>query len=143
MSTEQTRFARLRAASKRDARDAPDLRLAVAHGVEAFAHAIDLPYSLRLAEVDVPGELAHDEDVEPGDHLRLERRRGGELGMHARRAQVGEEAERLAQPKDRLLGTLGALELVVARSPTAPNSTASASFAIFNVIAGSGSPAAS
>ena len=100
---------------ERDARDAPDLGLAIAHGVEALAHAIELSYSLRLAEVDVSGELAHDEDVEPGDHLRLERRRRGELRMHARRAQVGEQPERLAQPKNRLLGALGALKLVVAR----------------------------
>ena len=35
--------------------------------------------------------------------------------MHARRAQIGEQAELLAQAEDRLLGTLGALELVVAR----------------------------
>ena len=41
--------------------------------IEALAHAIDLPYSLRLAEVDIPGELAHDEDVEPFDDLLLQR----------------------------------------------------------------------
>ena len=100
---------------KADARDAANLALAIAHRVEAFALTGGLANTLRLAEIDVARQLAHDEDVEPRHHFRLERRRRGELRMHLRRAQVGEQAQLLAQAKDRLFGPLRALELVVAR----------------------------
>src|SRR4029078_4646474 len=59
---------------ERNPRDAPDLALAVAHGVEAFPLAGSLANALGLAEIDVAGQLAHDQDVEPGDDLRLHRR---------------------------------------------------------------------
>ncbi len=56
---------------ERHARDAPNLAFSVAHGVEAFALAVDFADALGLAEVDVAGQLAHDQDVEAGDHLGL------------------------------------------------------------------------
>ena len=68
------------------------------------------------AEVDVAGQLAQDQDVEAGDDLRLQRRRAGEFGVDRRRAQVGEEAELLAQPQERLLRALRARQLVVLRT---------------------------
>jgi hypothetical protein len=69
--------------------------------------ALSTEQSLRpreLAEIDVPGELADDHEIEPGDDLGLERRCRGELGIEQRGAQVGEEAERLADAEDPLLG---------------------------------------
>ncbi len=73
-----------------DARDAPDLGLAVAHGVEALPHPGLLMDPLRLAEVDVAGQLAHDQQVEPGNQLCAQRRRRGELRMDDRGAKVRE-----------------------------------------------------
>src|SRR5213075_2881536 len=62
-----------------DARDAPDFALAVAHRVEAFTLAADVAHPLGLAEIDVAGQLAHDEDIEPRHHLGLERGSRSEL----------------------------------------------------------------
>jgi hypothetical protein len=50
--------------------DALDLRAAVAHGVEGFLGTGEVAVhrsaaAARLAEVDVAGELADDEDVQP------------------------------------------------------------------------------
>ena len=82
---------------------------------------------LRLAEIDVAGQLAHDQDVQPRDHLGPQRRCVRQFRVDLRRAQVGEQAEFLAQAEDRLLGTLGRSSLSYFGSPTAPNRMASAS----------------
>ena len=57
-----------------------------------------------LAEVDPAGQLAHDQQVGALDHLALER--AGVIQRRDRldRAQVGEQAEALAQPEQALLG---------------------------------------
>ena len=56
------------------------------------------------AEVDPAGELAHDEQVGALDQLALERAGVVERRQRADRAQVGVQAERLAQPEQALLG---------------------------------------
>src|SRR5262249_9525358 len=84
-------------------------------GVKALALGTFLPDSLGLTEIDVAGQLAHDEDVQPRDHFGPERRGGSELRKDLRRTQVREQAERLAQSEDRLLRTLRARQLVVLR----------------------------
>ena len=110
-----------------DVRDALDLGLDVAHRVEALVVAgRGLAPTARLAEIDVAGELAHDQDVEPGHDFGLQRRRGGKLRIEQRRAQVGEQRERLADAEDSLLGAQR--RAAACRScgpPTAPSRTAS------------------
>ena len=59
---------------------------------------------LRLAEIDPAGQFAHDDDVEPLDHLALERRGVGERRIADRGPQVGEQAEILAQAQQARLG---------------------------------------
>jgi hypothetical protein len=80
---------------ERDMRDANDLRLAVAHGVEALALAREgavwrLAEASRLAEIDVAVELAYDQDVKPAHFLRLQWGRTDELVIQDRRAQIRE-----------------------------------------------------
>src|SRR6185503_7043959 len=55
-------------------------------------------------EVQTAGQLANDEDVDAFEALGAQRRAGGELGERAHRAEVGPQAERLAQPEQALLG---------------------------------------
>ena len=62
---------------ERDVRDALDLGARVAHGVERFLGALEgsigrLAPPARLAEVDVAGELADDQDVQARDQLGLQ-----------------------------------------------------------------------
>jgi hypothetical protein len=84
--------------AERDVADALDLRLAVAHGVEAFALGVRAdPHAARLAEVDVTGELAQDHQIEALDHLALERRGTDQLRKEERGPEIGEQAELLAQ----------------------------------------------
>jgi hypothetical protein len=94
LSTLQTFLLRLRRL-ERDMRDANDLRLAVAHGVEALALAREgavwrLAEASRLAEIDVAVELAYDQDVKPAHFLRLQWGRTDELVIQDRRAQIRE-----------------------------------------------------
>ena len=58
----------------------------------------------RPAEVEAAGELADDQAVHALEQLRLERRRGDELGLDGDRAQVGEQAEAAAEREQGLLG---------------------------------------
>jgi hypothetical protein len=51
----------------------------------------------RLAEVEVAGQLAQDQDVEPLDHLALQRRRLDQLVEQEGRPEVGEQLQVLAQ----------------------------------------------
>ena len=98
-------------------RDALDLRHAVVHRVEAFVRARRVaPAAARLPEVDVARELAHDEHVEPGNDLGLERRRRRELGIEERRPQVREQRQRLADAQEALLGPHLARQRVVLRA---------------------------
>ena len=57
-----------------------------------------------LAEVDAAGELAHDEQVGALDPLAAQRRGVVERGQRLDGAQVGVQAEPLAQPEQPLLG---------------------------------------
>jgi hypothetical protein len=120
LSTEQTFLLRLRAAVEGDAQDAADLALRVMHGVEA--EALLLPVDLaqldaaRLAEVDVAGQLAHDQDVQPGHDLRLQGRGIGQFRIQDRRAQVGKEPELLADAQQAALRPLLARIVVPLRT---------------------------
>jgi hypothetical protein len=67
----------------------------------------------RLAEVDVAGQLANDQDVQPRDQFGLQARRVDQLLVADRRAEVGEQAQVLAQAQDGLLGAQRPVELVV------------------------------
>jgi hypothetical protein len=102
------------------AQDAADLALGVMHGVEA--EALLLPVDLaqldaaRLAEVDVAGQFAHDQDVQPGHDLRLEGRGVGQFRIQDRRAQVGEQAELLADAQQAALRPLLARVVVPLRA---------------------------
>ena len=97
------------------ARDAGDLALGVALGVDADALVALGEDAARLAEVDAGGQLAHDHDVEPGHHLALQRGEVGERVEALRRAQVGVEVHLLAQPQQPALGLHREVEVVVLR----------------------------
>ena len=84
--------------------DAADFRLAVLHGVEAFALArFGLALAARLAEVDVARQFAQDHDVQAGDHFVLKGRGIGQFFVQQCRAQVGEQAQFLADAQQPLL----------------------------------------
>ena len=70
-----------------------------------------------LAEVNVAGQLAADENVEAvADDFRLDRAGVSERLVHLRRAQVDEQTERGAQTEQRLLRTLFTWNLVPLRA---------------------------
>src|SRR2546427_122038 len=62
------------------------------------------PPLARLSEVDAPGQLPDDDQVDAVEDLRPERRGRDELRPGADGAEVGVEAEPLAEPEERLLG---------------------------------------
>ena len=94
-----------------DAADALDLGLRIDHGVDAAALARRQGlHPTGLTEIDVPGQLSHDQNVEPGDHLRLQGRGTGELGIENRRTQVGEQTQTGAQAQQPFLGPLGDMQ---------------------------------
>ena len=107
-SAEETLLRRLPGEVEGDPRDALDLAGRVELGVDGALRAVlqgdDL---LRLAEIDAAGEFAHDDDVEALDDLALQGRGVGEGRIADRRAQVGEEAEILAQAQQPGLGPRG------------------------------------
>jgi hypothetical protein len=88
-------------------------RAAVAHGVEGFFGAREVAVdrgaaAARLAEVDVAGELADDQDVQPRHQFGLQADAVRELLVADRRAEVGEQAQVLAQPRMACSGRSGA-----------------------------------
>ena len=88
-----------------DAGDALDFVRVVELRVDgALGAVLERHDLLRLAEIDAAGELAHDHDVEAFHHLALERGGIGQRRIADRRAQVGEEAEILAQAQEARLG---------------------------------------
>ncbi len=94
-----------------DVGDALDLVRVVDHRVDGALAGRDALRALGIAEIDAAGQLAHDEDVEAaGDQFRLDRRGVHEAGITAGRAQVGVEAEMLAQRQQ-----CGAFRLLVGR----------------------------
>jgi hypothetical protein len=64
LSTEHSRLPRLRA-PRGDARDAADLGLGVRMVSKPSRSPLAACDAARLAEIDVAGQLAHDQDVEP------------------------------------------------------------------------------
>ena len=83
--------------------------------------------ALLLAEVDAAGEFAHHDQVDAVQQVRLDRR-GAERGrVRLHRAQVGVQAQRLADRQQALFGTHRAPSgRTTSGPPTAPSSTASA-----------------
>ncbi len=77
-----------------------------------FAQALLRDAPPLLAEIDIPGQLADDDEIDRAGDLRAERRGLLQAGEKFCRAQIGEELERLAQAEDRLFGTQRALEPV-------------------------------
>jgi hypothetical protein len=82
-----------------------------------MAAAIHQGLAPRLSEVDPPGELPHDEQVDAPHDLGLQRRGVGERGKHRRGPQVGEQAELLADAQQPLLRPRVDGHVVPARSP--------------------------
>ena len=99
-----------------------DLGLAVEHRVVGGVGG-----ALALAEVDAAGELAHDHDVDAGDHLGLERAVVRQRGEALHRPQVGEQLRGpCACPAGPARGAACAGSVVSHWGPpTAPSSTAS------------------
>ncbi len=98
-----------------DARDADDLVLRVAHGVDGLAGVL-VP-GARLAEVEAAEELAHEEDVDALGDLGAQRRVVGERGEGETGAKVRVAAEDLADLQQAGLGAFvgrEVIELVVA-----------------------------
>src|SRR5262249_12416594 len=60
----------------------------------------EVPYLLRLAEIDAASEFTDDHDVEPFDNLRLERRSGSKRWVADRRTQIGVKAELLTEAQE-------------------------------------------
>jgi hypothetical protein len=98
------------------ARDARDLHLIVHHGVTRLAKPVDQRVASRLAEVEPPRELPHDEQVDSRHHFRAQGRRVGERRKHVGGPQVGEEAEFLADAQESALGALGERQAVPLRT---------------------------
>ncbi len=86
--------------------NAADFRLAIDHRVEANALAIFLAHAARLTEVNVAGQFADDQDIQPGNDFRLQRRGVRQFGIQDGRAQVGEQVQILANTKQTALRTL-------------------------------------
>ena len=83
-----------------DARDALDLVGVVDLGIDGALLAVaEIGDGLRLAEIDAAGEFAHDDDVEALDRFALEARGIGERRIDDGGADIGEQAELLAQPQ--------------------------------------------
>ena len=100
-----------------DAGDALDLVRGVDLRVDgALLAVLQRDDLLGLAEIDAAGQLAHDQDVEALDELALQRGGVGERRIADGRAQVGEQAEILAQPQQAGLGAHVVGDLVPLRA---------------------------
>ena len=86
-----------------DLGDADDLRRRVDLGVDAPLAVRCFLDALGLAEVDAAGQLADDQEIGAGDDLRLERGGVRQHGVQLRGAQVGVQAQLLAQAQQRAL----------------------------------------
>ena len=99
---------------ERLARDANDLVLVVLHHVvgalaatAVFARALLVIEALSAAEVDASRELADEHHVDAADDLRAQRGRAGQGVVDLDGAQVGVEAQPLADAQKPLLGARG------------------------------------
>src|SRR5262249_5969391 len=86
-----------------DADDALDFGFGVEEGVDSLAAARRLPDAAGLADGNTAGELADDNQVDALEDFRLEAGAIDQGREERDRAQVGEEAEPLAQAEERLL----------------------------------------
>ncbi len=106
----------LAAATRRlesDDGDARDLVLVITHRVEAFTTTgLGGAAPARLAEIDIPGQLADDQQIDVARDLGAQRGGADQLGKQLRGPQIGEQTELLAQPQDRLFGSQVTLQPV-------------------------------
>ena len=91
-----------------------NFRLAIAHGVEGFFGAGEVAVgggapSARLAKINVAREFADDQDIEARDQFGLEAGGIDQLLVANSGAEIGEQAQVLAQAQNGLLGAQGAL----------------------------------
>ncbi|MNQ22313.1 hypothetical protein D3C85_354520 [compost metagenome] len=98
--------------------DAADFAFRIAHGVEAFALALErtvraLAHAAGLAEINVARQFADDQNIQAGHHFRLQGRGARQFRIQNGRTQVGEQAQVLAQAQDRLFRTELALQVVI------------------------------
>jgi hypothetical protein len=118
--------------------------LRVAHGVKGFLGTGEVAIcgdaaAAWLAKVDITGQFADDQDVQARDQLGLQAGGADQLFVTNGRAEVGKQAQVFAQAQNGLLwDAAGGPSLSYFQSPTAPNSTASASLASLSVDSGSG-----
>ena len=101
-----------------DMGDALDLRARIAHGVKRFFAAGEVAVggnapSARLAEVNVTGEFADDQNIQPSHQFGLEAGRVSQLRVANRRAEIGKQAHVLAQSQNGLFRAQRAVQLVV------------------------------
>ena len=103
---------------KSTAADALYLINRVVHVVRAgFTPALVALAAIVLAEVNIAGQLAANENVEAvTNNLRLDRARIRKCLVHLRRAQVDEQTQCGAQTEQRLLRTLGTRHIVPLRA---------------------------
>ncbi len=85
-------------------RDAFHFVLAVDFRVDAHALAVLGKNPARVAEVNSPHQLAHDEQVRAAHQLGLQRRKTCQRVVHLRRTKVHVEAHSLTKLKQALLG---------------------------------------
>ena len=102
-------FAAFARGLERHMRDAFDLGARIAHCVEGFLAAGEMAVgrntaATRLAEVNVAGQFANDEDVQPRDQFALQTGCIDQLRVANCRAEVGKQTQVFAQTQNRLLG---------------------------------------
>ena len=98
--------------------NALDLRAAVAHSVEGFLRTGEMPVycgaaAARLAEVNVAGEFTDDQNVESGYQPGLQAGRIDQLLVTDGGAEVGKQAQILAQTQNGLLRAQRTVQRVV------------------------------
>ena len=98
--------------------NALDLGLAVTHGVEGFFGTREMPIgrdaaATWLAEVDVSGQFANDQDIQTCNQFGFEAGGAHQLFVANGRAKVGKKTEVLAQTQYGLLRAQRAVQGVV------------------------------
>ena len=74
----------------------------------------EMRFRAALAEIDAPGQLAHDEDVRVLGNIRAQRRHVVKSVEDLRRAEIGEQAELLAQAQQSRFRANGAIVPLIA-----------------------------
>ena len=86
--------------------DATDFGFAVDHRIETDALTVFLAHAARLAEIDIAGQFADDQDIQPGNDFRFQRRSIGQFRVKNGRTQIGEQVEVFANPQQTTLRAL-------------------------------------